>query len=142
MRIHPGLGTVEVRAADAQSDLRRVGALAALGHCLARIEAERDQDDIPAREALAESSFQATRHGLEADLLDRDGERVPARTLAGRTLERAGEVAGDLGCEHELEHVELMLERGSGADLQRRVHAARGMPGLLAHLVEETSRLD
>ena len=141
VRVHPGLGTIEVRAADAQSDIQRVGALAAFVHCLARIEAEREQDDIPAREALAESAFQATRHGLDAELLDRDAELVPARTLAGRTLELAGEVAGELGCERELEHVELILEQGSGADLQRRVHAARGMGGLLAHLADETARL-
>ena len=141
VRVHPGLGTIEVRAADAQSNMQRVGALAAFVHCLARIEAERDQDDIPAREALAESAFQATRHGLDAELLDRNAELVPARTLAARTLELAGEVAGELGCDRELAHVELILEQGSGADLQRRVHAARGMPGLLAHLADETARL-
>ena len=72
-RIHPGLGTIEVRAADTQSDVRRVGGLAALVHCLTRMEAERDQTDIPAREALAESSFQASRYGLDAQLLNRRG---------------------------------------------------------------------
>jgi hypothetical protein len=35
-----------------------------------------------------------------------------------------------------------MLEEGSSADLQRRVHAAEGMPGLLAFLVRETARLE
>ena len=78
VRIHPGLGTIEVRAADAQYDLRRTAALAALVHCLARIEAECDVSSIPAREALAESSFQATRYGLDAKLLTRSG-RLPAR---------------------------------------------------------------
>jgi len=56
-RIQPGLGTIEIRAADTQIDIRRAGALAALVQCLTRVEAERDQDGIPAREALAESSF-------------------------------------------------------------------------------------
>jgi carboxylate-amine ligase len=142
VRIHPGLGTIEVRAADTQFDLRRVGAIAALVHCLTRVEAERDQDDIPAREALAESSFQATRHGLEAKLLDRNGELVPARELGRRCLETAADAAGELDCSDELEHVAVMLEEGTGADLQRRVHAARGMDGLLEYLVEETARLD
>jgi carboxylate-amine ligase len=141
-RIHPALGTIEVRAADTQFDLRRVGALAALVHCLTRVEAERDQSDIPAREALAESSFQATRHGLEAKLLDRSGEPMPARDLGRKCLETAGAVAQELGCERELEYIAVILEEGSGADLQRQVHAAAGMEGLLNFLVEETARLD
>ena len=69
------------------------------------------------------------------------GELLPARELAARTLEHAGEVAGELGCESELEYVEVMLEQGCGADLQRGVHASRGMGELLAHLADETARL-
>jgi carboxylate-amine ligase len=140
-RIHPGLGTIEIRAADTQFDLRRAAGLAALVHCLTRVEAERNQDDIPAREALAESSFQATRHGLEAKLLDRSGEVIPARELAKRCLESAAAVAGELDCEEELSHVEVILEAGSGADLQRRAHADGGMESLLAYLVTETARV-
>jgi carboxylate-amine ligase len=142
VRIHPGLGTIEIRATDTQFDLRRAAAIAALIHCLTRVEAERAQEDDPSREALAESSFQATRHGLDAKLLDRRGEPVPARELGRECLERAAEAAVELDCQHELEQIELMLERGSGADLQRRVHAQRGMAGLLRYLVEETARLD
>jgi carboxylate-amine ligase len=138
-RIHPGLGTVEVRAADTQFDIDRVGALAALTHCLVRVEAERDQDGIPVREALAESSFQATRSGLDADLLDREANPVPARELAERTLELAAGAAGELGCERELEAVRSILDEGTGAELQRRVHAERGMDGLLRFLVERTA---
>lgn len=142
VRLHPALGTIEVRAADSQFDIRRAGALAALIHCLALVEADRDQDGIPSREALAESSFQATRHGLEASLLNRRGEPMPARDLAEECLELAAAAATELGCERELEHVSAILERGSGADLQLRVHEEAGLEGLLAHLVEETARLD
>ena len=66
---------------------------------------------------------------------------MPAREL-GRALPGGrGAVAGELGCERELEYVALMLDQGSGADLQRRVHAAGGMPELLDFLVDETARL-
>jgi carboxylate-amine ligase len=138
-RVHPGLGTVEVRAADAQFDIDRVAALAALIHCLVRVEAERDQSGIPAREALAESSFQATRSGLDANLLDREARPVPARELAARTLELAAGVAGELGCATDLERVGSILDDGTGAEMQRRVHAERGMDGLLRFLVERTA---
>ncbi|MDP9189933.1 MAG: YbdK family carboxylate-amine ligase [Actinomycetota bacterium] len=142
VRLHPGLGTVEIRAADAQSDLRRVEALSALIHCLTRIEAERDQDGIPSREALAESSFQATRHGLEATLLDRDARPVPARELARSSLGEAAEVAGELSCEVELAHVEKILTEGNGAELQRRAFATGGMDGLLEFLAQVSAQMD
>jgi carboxylate-amine ligase len=140
-RIHPGLGTIEIRAADTQFDLRRVAALSALVHCMSRLEAERDQSNIPAREALAESSFQATRHGLDAELLNRRGDLVQARELARECLAEAATVAGDLDCEAELGYLETILEEGSGAELQRSVHRREGMPGLLSYLVRETARL-
>ena len=122
-RIHPGLGTIEIRAADTQFDLRRVGALAALVHSLTRIEAERDQSDIPAREALAESSFQATRHGLEAKLLDRSGEPVPARHLGRDCLETVASAARELGCERE-----LSTSRSSSRRAREPICSARSMP--------------
>lgn len=141
VRIHPGLGTIEVRAADTQSDIRRTGALAALVHCMVRLEADRGQDDLPAREALAESTFQASRHGLDADLLKRRGELVPARELVRDCLGAASACAAEFGFEQELEYVGVMLDQGSGAEVQRRVHAADGMDGLLDYLVAETARL-
>lgn len=139
-RIHPSLGTIEIRAADTQFDLRRAGALAALVHCLALVEAGRDQRDIPSREALAESSFQATRHGLDAKLLNGQCRPVPARELCKETVELAAGAAREFDCERELEHVGAILEEGSGADLQRGVYVEGGMRGLLAFLVEETAR--
>ncbi len=139
VRLHPGLGTIEVRAADTQTDIRRSAALAAFVHCLARVEAERDQRRIPSREALAESSFQATRHGLAAKLLNRELELVNARDLGYERLEQSAVAAAELGCVRELGYVEQLLEEGSGADLQRRVHAAGGMKGLLEYLVAETA---
>lgn len=142
VRIHPGLGTIEVRAADAQFDLRRTAALAALVHCLARVEAEREDGSIPAREALAESSFQATRHGLHAKLLTRSGQLQPARALAEETLELADTVAGEFGCRRELAYLGVILHEGCGAEVQRKVHAEHGIDGLLEFLVEETARLD
>ena len=105
-------------------------ALAALVHCLARIEAERDQAGHPAREALAESSFQATRHGLDAKLLDRDAASgAGARARRAHASSRGRRSPAELGCESELAHVEMMLEEGSGADLQLRVHAEAGWTG-------------
>ena len=140
-RIHPGLGTVEVRATDSQFDLERAAGIAALIHCLALVEARRAQDEIPAREAIAESSFQATRHGLEATLLDRDADPVPARSLVERTLELADTVSDELGCRAELAAIQAILDDGTGADQQRAVFEDRGMKALLDFLVERTAAI-
>src|SRR5215204_1016748 len=79
---------------------------------------------------------------LEAKLLDRSGEPVPARDLGRKCLETVTSAAQELGCERELEYITVILEEGSGADLQRQVHAVAGMEGLLDFLVDETARLD
>src|SRR3954451_881929 len=67
VRPHPNLGTLELRAMDAQSRLRSVAGLAALAHALtvacARGEAA---GALPPGEAILESSFRAGRDGLGA----------------------------------------------------------------------------
>ena len=140
-RIHPGLGTIEVRAADTQTELWRAEAIAALIHCLAYQESQRARVGLPAREALAESSFQATRHGLDAELIDCDCELVPARELARRRVDEVASVASDLGCERSLELVLRIVEEGPGANLQRRVHAESGLEGLLRWLTACSAEL-
>lgn len=140
-RIHPGLGTIEIRAADTQTELWRAEAIAALTHCLVRLEAERSQADLPAREALAESTFQASRHGLDAELLDRDLELVPARELARRRVEEVAECGSALNCSASLARVLEIVSRDTGAAWQRRVQAERGTEHLLEALVERTAAL-
>ena len=139
LRPHPRLGTVEVRAMDAQSALWSVAALSALVHGLARAAAEAL---APARwtprEMLMESSFRAARDGLGATLLH-DGALRPVPEIARAAMQRARPFARELGAEAALDLVERLLAEGGGADRQRAAHAAGGMPGLLRHLVDETA---
>jgi carboxylate-amine ligase len=135
LRPHPKLGTVEVRAMDAQSSLRAVAGLAALVHALARREAERRGPWAP-REAILEASFAAHRDGLDARL-PLDGALRPAREVARATLELARPHARELGAEAELEEVERILAEGNGAERQRAAHARGGMPEVLRSLVAE-----
>lgn len=58
--------------------------------------------------------------------------------VARTALDTARPYARDLGVEDALDGVERILREGNGADRMRRAHAAGGMDGLLAHLVEET----
>ena len=136
VRPHPRLGTVEVRAVDVQTDVVASSALAALIQAIAAKELEQPTAPGLYREALEESYFQATSHGLDARIL-LDGETPePAREVGRRVLESVGPFARELGGEPGMEEIERILRDGNGADDQRRVHRQGGMPGLLAHLAE------
>jgi glutamate---cysteine ligase / carboxylate-amine ligase len=136
VRLHPRLGTVELRELDAQARLADAGALAALIQALAGYEAEHPREPEHS-EAIAESSFRASRDGIEATLLD-GGELRPVREVAKRAIDRVATVARDLGGEQALGGLERMLDDGGGAARQRAAFAAGGIDAVLERLVDET----
>jgi glutamate---cysteine ligase / carboxylate-amine ligase len=140
LRPHPRLGTVEIRAFDAQASADDVASLVALTHCLARHAAESDEaaPDPPA-EVLEEGSFRAARFGVDARLPDADGRLRHVRDILGDVLAVARPHAAELGCEDELESVVRLLERGGGAGRQRAAHAIGGMGALLRETVAVTT---
>jgi carboxylate-amine ligase len=137
VRPSPRLGTVEVRAMDAQSRLESVAGLAALVHALAAACADGAEEFAPPPEAIMESSFRAARDGIGATVWWRGGLR-PVRQVGADALELARPYARELGGEDALEEIERILREGGGADRMREAHAAGGMDRLLARLVAET----
>lgn len=137
VRPHPRLGTLEVRAPDAQFSVQRTVALVALIHALSVAETEGPPPPYQARDAVEEACYQATRYGLDARLPDDEGSLRPARELAYRVLKRTLPYARELGCEDALLGVEQILLEGNGADVQRRVHRRGGTAGLLEWLVRQ-----
>jgi carboxylate-amine ligase len=142
VRPHPKLGTIEVRVCDAQTRIENVAGLAALSQCLAATLAERAVRAQP-RTLIAENKWRAARHGLDAELVDLDHNRPrSARAAVAELLELTAPAAERLGCTGELAELERLLERGTGADEQRRAHEA-GDGSLLAvarWLADETVR--
>jgi carboxylate-amine ligase len=138
IRPHPKLGTLELRAMDAQARIGSVCGLAALVHALVAAEVEDPRGPPPRREALVESSFRAGRDGLEATIWDGMAMR-PVRELAAAALERALPYARERGADGALEEVERILREGNGADRMRAAHARGGMPAVLELLVTETA---
>lgn len=132
LRPHPRLGTVEVRAMDAQSSLRDALGLAALVHGLARRAAETPAGsaDPSPREALMESSYRAARDGISGTLWH-DGALRPVPEIARAVMAGMDDPA--------LQEIERMLVDGNGASRQRAAFARGGMPELLATLVAEAS---
>jgi carboxylate-amine ligase len=138
IRLHPVLGTLEVRAMDSQSSLSDVAGLAALVHALARRAAE-EHGPWEHRDALMESSFRAARDGLEASLWYDDALR-PVPEIARATVQLAMPYARELGSDGALEEIERMLVDGNGAARRRAAFARGGMACVLAELVEETAQ--
>jgi glutamate---cysteine ligase / carboxylate-amine ligase len=138
LRPHPRLGTVEVRALDAQASLQDTGAVVALTHCLARDAAERASAPEMPPEVLEEGLFRAARFGTDARLPDADGALRPVHQLLDEALEVARPHARELECQDELELLPTLLERQGGAGRQRRFYAIGGMDALLRELTQLT----
>jgi carboxylate-amine ligase len=139
LRPHPRLGTVEVRALDAQTSLEDLAALVALTHCLARHAATADPvPDVPA-EVLDEGAFRAARYGIDAQLPDADGRLRPVRELLEGALAVARGHARELDCVEELDGIRRLVEQGGGAGRQRAAHARGGLGLLLRDLLDRTS---
>jgi glutamate---cysteine ligase / carboxylate-amine ligase len=145
VRPHPNLGTVEIRAMDAQSRVEHTLGLAALIQAMVKelaehFEAGKRLGHFP-DEMLDENKWLAARHGLDGELVDLPERRtVPAKELARRLVDRLREHAQDLGSAAELEGVTDLIERGNGAHRQRVVFEAnRDYAEVMREIVEATS---
>ncbi|MCW2984661.1 MAG: glutamate--cysteine ligase [Conexibacter sp.] len=139
LRPHPRLGTVEIRALDAQTSLDDLAALVALTHCLARHAATAPGEPDPAPELLDEGAFRAARFGTEAELPGADGRRRPVRNILEDVLNAVREHGRELGCEDELDATRRLLEHGGGAGRQRAVHAIGGLGAMLRDTMGRTT---
>jgi glutamate---cysteine ligase / carboxylate-amine ligase len=138
LRPHPRLGTVEIRALNAQASLTDAGSLIALVHCLAREAAEHAPVEDPPSELLEEGIFRAARFGVHGELPDAHGTRRPVTELLEDALGRARPWARELGCVEELGRLPELLQRGGGAGMQRATHEIAGIDAVLRELLERT----
>jgi carboxylate-amine ligase len=125
LRLHPTLGTVEVRVPDTQRTVAETAAIATVVHALVTRLAERHDagERLPVAESwrIDQNRWSACRHGLDGELRDlRTGEPRPTR-------ERVAALVGELG---------VAQPPGDGAARQREVAAERGLRGLVAWLAD------
>jgi len=131
IRLHPRLGTIEIRICDAITRLEDVVALVAYCQALVKLLSERFErgEEIPSyhRILTTENKWLAGRYGLEAPLMDLATgrrNRIQMAQLIKRTLREIEPHARELGSERELEGIEAILRNGNGADRQLRVFNA------------------
>jgi carboxylate-amine ligase len=119
--------TVEIRAADVPLRVEDTVTLAGLVRGLVETAAQETRDGVPVPDVRTEllrlASWRAGRSGLGGELIHpRTGRPAPASDVLGALLEHVRPAlaqAGDL--DRVTEGVAALLERGTGADLQRRV---------------------
>jgi glutamate---cysteine ligase / carboxylate-amine ligase len=131
VRLHPRLGTIEIRICDAVTRVEDAVALAAYCQALVKLYCERFEEgkEIPSfhRVLTSENKWLAARYGLEAPVMDLATgrrNRVPVAQLIRRTLRDLEPHARELGSERELEGILEILARGNGADRQLRIFNA------------------
>jgi carboxylate-amine ligase len=131
IRLHPRLGTIEIRICDAVTRLEDAVAITAYCQALVKQLCERHDagEEIPSyhRILTTENKWLAARYGLEAPVMDLATgrrNRIPVAQVVRRTLRELEPHARELGSERELEGIGEMLARGNGADLQLRVFNA------------------
>lgn len=149
LRLHPYLGTVEVRVCDAQPTVERTAALAALVQCLCLELARRhDRRELPAPAPtwrIEQNRWSACRHGVHGLMADlRTGRSEPTRDRLIGLVSSLVPVAAEASCSEELDKVYGMID-GPAPDLYRGIAKEKGLKGLVEWLVQAFSgagRLD
>lgn len=140
------LPTLEIRVADANSDLRTVVLLAVLLRALATVilsdgevcRPDEEIDDV----LLAENHRRAARYGLAGTLFDnRTGGEQPVPALLGALMRHARpalEASGDI--DFAVGHLRRLLRHGNGAYRQCAVYAGtQSLPAVVDLLAHETA---
>jgi glutamate---cysteine ligase / carboxylate-amine ligase len=149
IRLHPRLGTVEIRICDAVTRVEDAVSIAA--YCQALVKKLSEQydagEEIPSyhRILTSENKWLAARYGLEAPVMDLASgrrNRIPVARLVRRTLDEIAPHARELGSDRELEGVREILSRGSSADRQLRIYNAnRDIVEVAREIADATERI-
>jgi carboxylate-amine ligase len=140
VRPHPGLGTIELRAFDAQTDPRRNEALTTLATALCdKLAREYDTNDLrpirPSRE-IEENKWSAQRYGINGTLTDHGThEAVETRRAVHDLIEDLRYEA-----ERDLTPLSLLLDEPTESERQLEVWRETNSVGEVARDIAERTR--
>jgi carboxylate-amine ligase len=146
IRLHPRLGTLEIRICDAVTRLEDAVAIAAYCQALVKLYSERHDEgkEIPSyhRILTSENKWLSARYGLGAPVMDLATgrrNRVPVAQIIRRVLRELTPHARELASEAELDGIRAIVARGNGADRQLRVWGAnRDIVEVAREIAEDT----
>jgi carboxylate-amine ligase len=144
IRLHPFFDTLEVRACDAQSRVEDTLAIAALIQAIVsrlfKLLRQNTTFRIYRRRLLDENRWRASRYGIGGRMIDfgRESE-AETRSLINELLEFISTEVDELGSHREMQHIERILNEGTGADRQLAVfHRTNDIKAVVDHIVGET----
>ena len=127
-RPHPGFGTVEIRACDLPTRFGDILGLTALIQCVVAALAESSLQTVTcSQQFLRCNKWQAVRYGLEGTFIDPlgflGGGKMPLRDAVRRLLAKVHPLVKRFGSEQYILMLERVLNKGTGADCQRRAYS-------------------
>ncbi len=127
VRIHPFFPTIEVRICDVPLTIQETVCITAIIQAtVAKLYKLRVQNlnFMNYHSALInENKWRAARYGVDGKMIDfGKEEEVSTRYLIRELLDFVDDVVDDLGSRHEIEKIEDILKKGTGADRQLEVH--------------------
>jgi carboxylate-amine ligase len=138
--------TVEVRIADVALHVEDAVTHAGLVRGLVETAAREWRDGIPAPDVRSEvvrvSGWRAARWGIGGDLVSpATGRPAPATDVVAALLDHVRPALADAGADQRVSAgVATILDRGTGADQQRRVHRETGdLAGVVRAAIEITT---
>jgi glutamate---cysteine ligase / carboxylate-amine ligase len=145
VRPHHNYPTLEFRVCDICTRVDEAIAIASLCQAMVLWHWKLRRQNISFRtyrkELLDENKWRAARYGLDGKLIDFGKQiELPARSLVREMLELLAEEIDELGSRKEIEPIYRMLQTGTSADRQLRVHDAHDgdLKAVVDHLIEET----
>lgn len=131
LRVHPFYNTVEFRICDVPMTISETIAIAGLFQAVcAKIHKLHSQNlnfIQYSRALINENKWRASRYGIDGRLIDFGKEQeVSTRILINELLDFVDDVVDDLGSRHVIKFVTQMMEKGTGADRQLKVHEDTG----------------
>lgn len=140
LRVHPFFNTVEFRICDVPLTVDETITLAALFQAVcAKIYTLRMQNlnfiQYP-RPLINENKWRASRYGIDGRMIDfGKEEEVNTRVLIAELLDFVDDVVDHLGSRSRIQHVQTILEEGTGADRQLAVYEQTGDLSLVTEYI-------
>ncbi len=146
VRPHHNFGTVEVRVCDMPGNLTDTMAIAALIQCLVTALSDEIDEGTYQHDChpmmVRQNKWRACRFGTQAELVDSYTHDVQTLSQIVQRLRRwLRPVAQTLGCEDQLEHVQVMADGPSWADRQDAILAKTGDRREIVRQLTDKSRI-
>jgi carboxylate-amine ligase len=144
IRPHPFFATLEVRICDLPMRVDETLAIAALIQAtlckLYKLHSRNQAWRTYGRALIMENKWRASRYGLDGMLIDFGREKeLPLRELILEYLDFVDDVVDELECRKDIEYVQTILDRGSGADRQLKVfEQSKDLKEVVKYMIEET----